>query len=86
MTWIKNSSGEPDAMLSFATIAFIMVTLNLLLATLGEITIAGTTLHFQAMDTSVMSVYLGATLTAYVSRKWTDKHYESAGATNEEAA
>lgn len=75
MGWIKNTDKKPDAMLTFATVAFIIVTLNLFLATFGTITIAGFTMSFVAMNASTMSAFLGATFTAYVSRRWTDKKY-----------
>jgi hypothetical protein len=73
--WIKNTAGKKDAMLTFAMISFMVVTLNIFLATFSGITIGDTSIQFQALDSSVMAVYLGATFTAYVSRRWTDKRY-----------
>lgn len=75
MKWLKNSSGKPDAMLTFATISFLVVTLNMLLATLKSLSINGSVVEFQYLDVGTMTAYLGATFTAYVSRKWTDKRY-----------
>lgn len=75
MGWMKNTSGKPDAMLTFATIAFWVVTLNVLLSTIGTITFGTFTMNFQALDSSIMAAYLGATFTAYVSRRWTESHY-----------
>lgn len=73
--WIKNTNKKPDAMLTFAGISFAVVTLNMFLSSFQSITIGETTILFQALDGSVMAVYLGATFTAYVSRRWTDKKY-----------
>lgn len=73
--WIKNTEGKPDAMLTFATISFFAVTLNVLLATIGHISFGGNSIELQTLDSSTMGVYLAATFTAYVSRRLTDKHY-----------
>lgn len=62
-------------MLTFATISFAVVTLNILLSTFGTITIGNNTVNFEPLDSAIMAVYLGATFTAYVSRRWTDKRY-----------
>lgn len=75
MFWIKNTQGKKDAMLTFALIAFGVVTLNILLSTVGKITVGTFSINFQAMQASAMTAYLGATFTAYVSRRWTDKKY-----------
>ncbi len=73
--WIKNTSGKPDSMLTFATFAFIVVTINILLSTFGVLDIKDFHFEFKALDGGIMAVYLGATFSAYVSRKWTDTHY-----------
>jgi len=70
--WIKNTRGKPDSMLTFATVSFFVVTLNLLAATVGQIVTDKYNLTFAVMDSGVMAVYLGATFTAYVSRRYTD--------------
>jgi len=75
--WFKNTSGKKDAMLTFAVISFTVVTINLLLSTFSEITIFGNPVILSALDTGTMTAYLGATFTAYVSRRWTDKKYSS---------
>lgn len=75
MFWVKNTEGKKDAMLTFALIAFGVVTLNILLSTVGKITVGTFSINFQAMQASAMTAYLGATFTAYVSRRWTDKKY-----------
>ena len=76
MFWIKNTSGKKDAMLTFAFLAFSVVTLNILLATFGRISWNGFEISFQSMDAAAMTAYLGATFTAYVSRRWTDSKYK----------
>jgi len=72
MRWMKNTGGKPDSMLTFAFIAFSVVTLNILLATFGRIKFGGFELGLQSMEASTMTAYLGATFTAYVTRRWTD--------------
>lgn len=72
LTWLKNTKGKPDAMLTFAFFAFVVVTLNIMLSSISMLTFGMYTVSFQALDSSVMAVYLGATFTAYVSRRWTD--------------
>ena len=73
--WIKNTDGKPDAMLTFAIIAFLVVVLNVLLATFGTITIFGFTFSFVAMESGTMAAFLAPTLTAYVTRRWTSRAY-----------
>jgi hypothetical protein len=75
MFWIKNTSGKPDAMLTFAFMSFSVVTINILLSTFGRIAFNGFEIGFASMEASAMTAYLGATFTAYVTRRWTDaKH------------
>ncbi len=74
--WIKNTSGKKDAMLTFAFLAFTVVTLNILLATFGKISWNGFEISFQSMEAAAMTAYLAATFTAYVTRRWTDKKFE----------
>ena len=70
--WFKNTKGKPDAMLTFAIIAFSVVTLNIFLSTFGTIAIAGYSISFVVLDSAIIGTYLGATFTAYVSRRFTD--------------
>ena len=77
MHWIKNTKGKPDAMLTFAFLAFSVVTLNILLATFGRISYNDFEIGFQSMDAASMTAYLAATFTAYVTRRWTDRRYDS---------
>jgi hypothetical protein len=76
MFWVKNTKGKPDSMLTFALIAFLVVTLNILLATFGRISFNGFEIGLQAMEASTMTAYLGATFTAYVTRRWTTAKYD----------
>jgi len=73
--WIKNTNGKPDAMLTFALWSFVIVTFNVLLSTFGSVNLGEYSFELQALDSSVMAVYLGATFTAYVSRRWTDSKF-----------
>lgn len=76
MKWIKNTAGKEDAMLSFAFFAFLVVTVNILLATFGNITYNSFEIKFASMEAATMTAYLGATFTAYVTRRWTDKKFD----------
>lgn len=79
MIWIKNTSGKPDAMLTFAFLSFAVVTINVLLATFSSISFNGLDIKFVQMDAASMTAYLAATFTAYVTRRWTDaKHSTTA--------
>ena len=77
--WIKNTEGRPDAMLTFATISFIAITLNIVLTTLGQVSFGGTVIVFSALDSTAMGVYLAATFSAYVGRRFTDRLYTAPG-------
>ena len=77
MGWIKNTAGKPDAMLIFAFISFSVVTLSIFFSTLGQITIGSFSQNFQAMEATTMTAYLGATFSAYVTRRWTEKRYKA---------
>lgn len=74
--WVKNSSGKKDAMLTFATISFAVVTICFVLSSISEINIGKFHATFSQLDSGLVSIYLGATFTAYVTRKWTDKKFE----------
>jgi hypothetical protein len=82
--WIKNTEGKKDAMLTFAVFSFLVVTLNIFLSTFSSLTIGNYTFIFNPMDSGVMGIYLGATFTAYVSRRWTDKQYDSKALDNKD--
>jgi hypothetical protein len=72
MFWIKNTRGKPDSMLTFSTISFFVVVFNIILATIGGFQIGDFSITFQPMDAGAMGVFLGATFTAYVSKRATD--------------
>lgn len=76
-TWIKNTRGKPDAALTFAVISFLIVTVNVLLSTFGTISCGEHIIQFAALDSGTMAVYLGATFSTYIGRRWTDTHYDS---------
>ena len=76
--WVKNTKGEPDAMLTFAVIAFALVIFNLFLATFGAVTIMGLPLTFTALGAGTITALLGPTLTAYVGRRFTGAAYPGA--------
>ena len=65
--WIKNTSGKRDAALTFATLAFFTVTINLFLSTYAGYT---------SLSPEVIGTYLGITFTSYIGRRLTDKAYE----------
>jgi uncharacterized membrane protein YiaA len=75
--WIKNTVGKPDAMLTFASIAFAVVTFNVLLATINAFSIGEWDISFAAMEAGTLTAYLGATFGAYVSRRWTTARYDA---------
>jgi hypothetical protein len=70
--WIKNTSGKKDAMLTFATISFAVVTSAIFFGSIGTVTLGEHSITFTPISSDVMAVYLGATFSAYVSRRWTD--------------
>lgn len=73
--WVKNTSGKKDAMLTFATISFFVVTISVILSSISDLKIGNFSANFVPLDSGLASVYLGATFTAYVTRRWTDKHF-----------
>ena len=85
MYWLKNTSGKKDAMLTFATFSFGVVTFNILLATLGHFEFNNLAFSFEAMDSGTMTAYLAATFGAYVTRRWTDRNKQVEEESNEKA-
>jgi hypothetical protein len=75
--WVKNTKNKEDAMLTFATISFAVTTFCFLLSAIGHISFGSFSVDFPLMDPSLMTAYLGATFSAYVARRWTDKKYDS---------
>ena len=75
MFWVKNTSGKKDAMLTFALIAFGVVTLNIFLGSIANFQFKELTLSFSGIQAAEMTAYLAATFGAYVTRRWTDRRY-----------
>jgi len=73
--WIKNTAGKKDAMLTFAVIAFLVATGNILLSTVGMLSVGDFEISFKALDAAIMSTYMGIAFSAYVGRRWTDTKY-----------
>jgi hypothetical protein len=82
--WVKNTKKKEDAMLTFATISFAVTTLCFLLSAIGHISFGSFSADFSPMDSGLMTAYLGATFSAYVARRWTDKKYDSSEEKTEE--
>jgi hypothetical protein len=69
--WIKNTKGNRDAVLTFATIGFLSVILKVLFG--GSVfEICGYTLNFGPIDATTIGAILTPTLGAYVARRWND--------------
>lgn len=71
MKWIKNTSGKPDAMLTFACGGFVVVMFKVLFDGVS-ITLGGHPIGFGTIDASSIAAVLTPILGAYVGRKWTD--------------
>jgi len=72
--WIKNTSGQPDAMLTFSAIAFAVVIAKMLFS--GEaLTIKGHDVNFGTADAAAIAALLTPTLGAYVARRHSDVKY-----------
>ncbi len=69
--WLKNTAGKRDAMLSMAFGGFIVTCLAIILSFLGEVTIGGFSFKvvLTAAHVGLLTLFLGATVTAYVSRR-----------------
>lgn len=77
MNWIKNSSGKPDAMLTFAFIAFCVVTINMILWSFSPYTIFGKIIIVKLFEQTASTAYLAATFGSYVGRKYTDRKFKN---------
>ena len=69
--WLKNTRGERDAIFTLGIVAFGVVTLRLLAGVFGGFELFGKSFIFQDMDSGNIAAYLGATLGAYVARRYT---------------
>ena len=76
MTWLKNSDGNPDAVLTMAFIGFVVVLLKVFLS---GVTIMGTDVSLGVIDATTIGAVLVPTLGAYISRRYTDKKFASDG-------
>ena len=71
MRWIKNSNGNCDAMLTFATMSFVICAFAILAPVLNgfHIPFSNYSLSFGTPDTTLVLAFLGATFTSYVVRR-----------------
>jgi len=69
--WLKNTANKPDAMLSFAFGGFAITGLAVILAFLGDLNVGNFSfkLDLNASHVALLTLFLGATLTAYVNRR-----------------
>jgi hypothetical protein len=72
--WIKNTDGKPDAMLTFAAIAFAVVIFKFLLAGVS-FKIKGQDVSAGQVDASTIAALLTPTLGAYVARRHSETKY-----------
>lgn len=69
MIWLKNPKDKkPDTMLTFSTLAVIIVLIKILLS---DVQLFG--VNFGSIDAAMIASILTPTLSAYVARKYTDK-------------
>lgn len=70
LRWLKNSYGEQDAMLTFATAAFALTSLCILLSMVESVSIVGAAdIQLKAPSETLVLGYLGAAFTSYVLRR-----------------
>lgn len=70
MSWmVKNSKGNPDAMLSFSVVAVFIASIAILLPMFSSIKIGSVSLNFVKPDTTLVLGFLSSTLGAYVARR-----------------
>jgi hypothetical protein len=67
MTWIKNTSGKPDAILTLS-----MITLGVVLIKFFLSEVAFGRLVFGSIDGGTIAALLTPTLGSYCARRWTD--------------
>jgi len=69
--WIKNTKGNKDAILTFATVGFLVCMVKVLFG--GSVfEVYGYTLNFGVIDATTIGAILTPTLGAYVARRWND--------------
>lgn len=71
MTWLKNSAGKPDAMLTCAVSAFVVCSILLLVSVFGgtEFNIWGQKIVFSTIDKTLFTAYFAGAFSAYVVRR-----------------
>jgi len=74
MIWIKNTDGAPDAVLTMALIGFLTVIIKVL-GSGATFTVLGNIVTVGTIDASTIAAILTPTLTAYVSRRYTDQKF-----------
>jgi hypothetical protein len=71
MKWIKNSDGKPDAMLTFATLSWLVVSICVFLSMFKELKFGmHEDIHISIPDSTLLLGYLGATFGSYVARRY----------------
>ena len=81
MIWLKNSSGEPDAMLSLTLVSFFVVSVNVILGMFTSIDWGSFHLVPKPVDMTTLALYFGLPGGAYVVRR---KHKLDSGAAEED--
>lgn len=71
--WIKNSSGNPSATVTFAFVSFWITTVMYLLSAIGKVG----DVEFREFDTAAVGAYLIPILTLYFGRRWTESQAET---------
>lgn len=70
MNWmLKNSRGDRDAMLTFATGGFVITVCAIIASLVESISIGSTTIKIVSPDSTIITAFLGATLLSYVARR-----------------
>jgi hypothetical protein len=77
MQWIKNSNNKEDAMLTFATVGFVVSSLSVLASLMESLTIGDFQIIFKTPSESLVTVYLAAVFTSYVVRRNSKDKIES---------
>ena len=68
--WIRDTRGRPSASLTFAVVAFLVVTLSYLCGMLVHVG----PVEFRSFDPAASSAYLVPILTLYFGRRFTESH------------
>lgn len=73
--WIKNSKGKPDAMLTFAVVAFLVVIVKFLASAVTLHLTGDKVVELGSVDSGSIAALLTPTLGAYVARRHSDQKY-----------